>query len=157
MDFRAPGLGSSMGHEIPADDDGVVEVLTAKSTLSRAIRQVGERSLYLLGIKESIKSASHLLTPDALRPMLTKLRDTFEWVVLDMPPAIPMSDVAEVLPFVDGALMVVRSGRTTKALIEPTVELLGAKAWGVVLNDSLINGSAYYGYYGYGKDRQRKK
>jgi capsular exopolysaccharide synthesis family protein len=157
MDFRAPALGSSLGYELPTDEDGVVEVLTAKSRLARAIRQIGERSLYFLGIKESMDSASHLLAPDTLRPMLTKLRDTFEWVILDMPPAIPMSDVAEVLPFVDGALMVVRSGRTTKALIEPTVELLGAKAWGVVLNDSLINGSAYYGYYGYGADRKRKK
>jgi capsular exopolysaccharide synthesis family protein len=157
LDFRAPGFGRSLGYEIPADDDGVAEVLTGTSTVSRAIRQIGDQALYVLGIKEALKSPSHLLAADALRPLLTKLRDTFEWVILDMPPAIPMSDVAEVLPHVDGALMVVRSGKTIKSLIEPTFEILGTKVWGVVLNDSLINGSAYYGYYGYGEDRKRKK
>jgi capsular exopolysaccharide synthesis family protein len=156
LDFRAPSVGHSLGYEVPADDDGVVEVLMGKSTLDRAIRRVRDRSLYVLGIKEPLKSTSQLLDGETLRPMFTRLREAFEWVILDMPPAIPMSDVAEVLPFVDGALMVVRSGRTTKALIEPTAEMLGNKAWGVVLNDSLINGSAYYGYYGYGEDRKRK-
>jgi Mrp family chromosome partitioning ATPase len=146
-----------LGYEIPADDDGVAEVLAGTSTVSRAIRQIGDHALYVLGIKEALKSPSHLLAADALRPLLTKLRDTFEWVILDMPPAIPMSDVAEVLPHVDGALMVVRSGKTIKSLIEPTFEILGTKVWGVVLNDSLINGSAYYGYYGYGEGRKRKK
>jgi len=157
LDFRAPGFGRSLGYEVPADDNGVAEVLSGSSSFLQAIRQVGDRDLYVLGIKESLKSPSRLLAADVLRPLLTKLRDTFEWTILDMPPAIPMSDVAEVLPHVDGALMVVRSGKTIKSLIAPTFEILGAKVWGVVLNDSLINGSAYYGYYGYGEDRKRKK
>jgi hypothetical protein len=52
--------------------------------------------------------------------------------------------------------MVVRSGKTVKSLLEPTIEILGSKAWGAVLNDSVINGSAYYGYYGYGEHRKRQ-
>jgi len=67
-----------------------------------------------------------------------------------MAPAIPMSDVAEVLPYVDGALMVVRSDVTAKSLVGPTFELLGSKLWGVVLNDAPVSGSSYYGHYGYG-------
>ena len=68
-----------------------------------------------------------------------------------------MSDVAEVLPLVDGALMIVRSGQTKKSLIPPTVEILGDRLLGVVLNDSFIDGSAYYGGYGYNAYRKRKK
>jgi capsular exopolysaccharide synthesis family protein len=157
LDLRAPGLGLSLGHEVPADDNGIVEVLSGTSTIARAIRKVGDLSLFVIGVKEPLKSPAHLLTADTLRPFLSKLRDTFEWIILDMPPAIPMSDVVEVLPHVDGALMVVRSGKTIKSLIEPTIEILGQKAWGVVLNDSLIHGSAYYGYYGYHKERKRNK
>ena len=157
LDLRAPGMSYALGYKVPADDDGVVEVLRGTSTVAKAIRRVRDQSLYLLAVKDPMKSTEHLLEADTLRPLLTTLRDTFEWIILDMPPAIPMSDVAEVLPHVDGALLVVRSGRTTKALVEPTAEILGSKAWGVVLNDSLINGSAYYGYYGYAKDRKRQK
>jgi Mrp family chromosome partitioning ATPase len=76
----------------------------------------------------------------------------FQWVILDFAPMIPMADVGEVLPHVDGAMMVVRSGKTDKSLIAPSLEILGTKIWGVVLNDSVIKGSTYYGYYGIRKD-----
>jgi len=157
LDFRAPGMGRSMNYEILADEDGVAEVLQGSSALSKAIRRVSGTSLHVLGIKEPQPSSSQFLAPETIRPMLTKLRDIFEWVILDMPPAIPMSDVSEVLPHVDGALMVVRSGKTNKSLLQPTIDLLGSKLWGAVLNDAVINGSEYYyGYYGYG-DRSKRK
>jgi capsular exopolysaccharide synthesis family protein len=157
LDFRAPGMGRSLNYEIFPDDDGVSEVLRGSSTLSKAIRRVSGTSLHVLGIKEPQPSSSEFLAPETIRPMLTKLRDTFEWVILDMPPAIPMSDVVEVLPHVDGALMVVRSGKTNKSLLQPTIDLLGSKLWGAVLNDALITGGEYYyGYYGYG-DRSKRK
>jgi Mrp family chromosome partitioning ATPase len=63
-----------------------------------------------------------------------------------------MADVGEVLPHVDGALMVVRTGKTDKSMIAPSLETLGSKIWGVVVNDSPINGSAYYAYYGNRRD-----
>ena len=157
FDFRAPGLPESLGYEIPPDDSDVVEVLAGLSTIPRTIRQIGDHPLYMLGIKESQLSPAAEFGSPLLQSFLSQLRNSFEWVILDMPPAIPMSDVSEVLPFVDGALLVVRSSKTTKALISPAVEILGAKCWGVILNDAEINGSAYYGYYGYGKDRKRQR
>ena len=63
-----------------------------------------------------------------------------------------MADVPEVVANVDGALMVIRSGKTDKSMITPGVEVLGSKLWGVVVNDSPINGSSYYGYYGNRKE-----
>jgi Mrp family chromosome partitioning ATPase len=155
LDFRSPGVCFSMEHEAEMDD--VVDVLAGNSTISRAIRQIGDRPLYILGIHEGIESPSRQLDPAVLGPFLKKLRDGFEWVILDIAPVIPMSDVAEVLPHVDGALMVVRSGKTKKSLVGPSLEILGTKLWGVVLNDSLINGSAYYGYYASTGKRKNKK
>jgi protein-tyrosine kinase len=155
LDFRAPGLGFELGYEMPSD--GVAEVLDGTATISQIICQIGSMPLYVLGIKEALQSPAKQLTSDVLRPLLKKLRDAFTWVILDMAPAVPMSDVAEVLPLVDGALMVVRTGKTTKSLVGPTLEILTAKLWGVVINDAEISGSAYYGYYGYGGHRNRKK
>jgi hypothetical protein len=42
----------------------------------------------------------------------------------------------------------VRTGKTEKDMLEPALEALGPKLWGVVANDCSINGSSYYGYYG---------
>jgi capsular exopolysaccharide synthesis family protein len=155
LDLRSPGVGEAIGQELPGD--GVVEVLDGKSTIQQAMHQVGTSSLYILGVREPKSSPAPHLAPSVLRPFFLKLRSMFDWVIIDMPPAIPMSDVAEVLPLVDGALMIVRSGQTKKSLIAPTLEVLGTHLWGVVLNDSIISGSAYYGDYGYGADRKRKK
>jgi Mrp family chromosome partitioning ATPase len=68
----------------------------------------------------------------------------FQWVILDFAPVIPMVDVAEVIPHVDGAIMVVRTGKTDKSMIAPALEILGTKLWGVIANDSPISGSSYY-------------
>lgn len=154
LDFRSPGVLPQLGHELHGDD--LVDVLNGTTTISDAMRQIGKRSLYLLAIKDGTQSPSTFLDTAVLRPFLFKLRGAFTWVILDLPPAIPFSDVSEVLPEVDGALMVVRSGRTKRSLVPPTVEILGNKLWGVVLNDAEVSGGAYYGYYGYGGNRDRK-
>lgn len=146
LDFRAPGVTLTLG--CATEEDGLEEVLTGKRTVHQSIRQVGDRSLYVLGIRKRLASPGGLLSSASIVPLLTELRAMFQWVILDFAPMIPMADVGEVLPYVDGAMMVVRSGKTNKSLIAPSLEILGAKIWGVVLNDSVINGSAYYGYYG---------
>jgi capsular exopolysaccharide synthesis family protein len=146
MDFRAPGINLTLG--CATEEDSLEEVLTGKRTLHQAIRQVGDRSLYVLGINKGLASPGTLLSSASIVPLLMELRAMFQWIILDFAPMIPMADVGEVLPYVDGAMMVVRSGKTDKSLIAPSLEILGAKIWGVILNDSVINGSAYYGYYG---------
>jgi capsular exopolysaccharide synthesis family protein len=150
LDFRAPGVTLTLGYA--TEEDGLEEVLTGKRTVHQSIRQVGDRSLYVLGIRKRLASPGGLLSSASIVPLLTELRTMFKWIILDFAPMIPMADVGEVLPHVDGAMMVVRSGKTDKSLIAPSLEILGAKIWGVVLNDSVVNGGAYYGSYGIKKD-----
>jgi capsular exopolysaccharide synthesis family protein len=150
LDFRAPGVSPTLGYAF--EEDGVEDVLTGKRTINQSIRQIGGRPLYVLGVKNRLASPGELLSSTSLTPLLTDLRAMFQWVILDFAPVIPMADVAEVLPYVDGALMVIRSGKTEKSMVAPSLEILGSKVWGVVVNDSPINGSSYYGYYGNRKD-----
>jgi capsular exopolysaccharide synthesis family protein len=150
LDFRAPGISPALGYTF--EEDGVEDVLTGKRTVSQSIRQIEERPLFVLGIKRRMASLGELLSSASLTPLLADLRTMFQWVILDIAPVIPMADVAEILPHVDGALMVIRSGKTDKSMVAPSVETLGSRLWGVVVNDSPINGSSYYGYYGNRKD-----
>ena len=150
LDFRAPGISPTLGYVF--EEDGVEDILTGHRTISQSVRKIGGPSLYVLGIKKRLGSPGELLSSASLTPLLADLRATFQWVILDIAPVIPMADVAEVLPYVDGALMVIRSGKTDKSMVAPSLEILGSKLWGVVLNDSPINGSSYYGYYGNRKD-----
>jgi capsular exopolysaccharide synthesis family protein len=149
LDFRAPGVSQALNYVF--EEDGVEDILTGRRTINQSIRQLGDRSLYVLGIGKRHTAPGDLLSPACLTPLLTDLSAMFQWVIVDFAPIIPMADVSEVIPYVDGALMVIRSRKTEKSMIAPSLELLGSKLWGVVLNDSPINGSSYYGNYG--KDR----
>jgi Mrp family chromosome partitioning ATPase len=146
LDFRAPGVTRTL--ELPTDDGGTEEVLTGKKSLTQTLFQIGNRPFHVLGIRERIEEPSHLYTAAMLGPLLGILRASYRWVILDLAPAVPMSDVSEILPQADGALMVVRSGKTQKVFLPPVLEILGKKLWGVVLNETPVLGSAYYGSYG---------
>jgi capsular exopolysaccharide synthesis family protein len=146
LDFRAPGVTRTL--DLCTDDGGTEEVLTGKKTLAQTLFQIGDRPFHVLGIRERVEEPSQLYAPARLTPLLSALKASYRWVILDLAPAVPMSDVSDILPQADGALMVVRSGKTQKAFMPPLLEILGKKLWGVVLNDTPVLGSAYYGSYG---------
>jgi capsular exopolysaccharide synthesis family protein len=146
LDFRAPGVTRTL--ELSTDDGGTEEVLTGKKSLAQTLFQIGDRPFHVLGIRERVEEPSHLYANALLGPLLSGLRASYRWVILDLAPAVPMSDVSDILPQADGALMVVRSGKTQKTFLPPLLEILGRKLWGVVLNDTPVLGSAYYGSYG---------
>jgi Mrp family chromosome partitioning ATPase len=145
LDFRAPGLAAALGI---TPEHGVESVLSGRSTLLKAGVKVLDLPLHIYPVKHRLESPEKYLAPSVLSPFTKSVRAAFEWVILDLVPAVPMSDVAEVLPYVDGALMVVRAGKTSAALLKPSLEIVGSKLRGAVLNDSTIKGSAYYGDYG---------
>lgn len=145
LDFRAPGLAAAMGL---STDQGVEAVLNGKSTLLKGGLKVMDLSLQIFPVTQRLESPEKYFAPSVLGPFMSSVRAAFEWVILDLVPVVPMSDVAEVLPYVDGALMVVRSGKTSAALLKASLETVGPKLRGAVLNDSAIKGSAYYSDYG---------
>jgi capsular exopolysaccharide synthesis family protein len=145
LDFRKANICRTLGALPPTS--GVAEILAGTRTISQAIRQIGTSPLHLLAVKESFPDSYPQLSTAPLGPLLHELRERFKWVILDMPPIIPTSDVAEVLPHVDEALMVLRARKTSKSLIEPSLEILGPKLLGVILNDHMPKGCAYYEYY----------
>ena len=146
LDFRAPGMSRALQYGF--DGGGVEEVLEGKATIDDLMHQLGEHLLNVLGIKRRLASPGYLFYSQAMPRMVAELRTRFKWAVLDFAPVIPMADVSEMIPYIDGAILVVRTGKTEKDLLEPAVEAIGSKLWGVVANDCSISGSAYYGNYG---------
>lgn len=146
LDFRAPGVSRTLQHGF--DEGGVQEALEKKGDIPDLVCQLGELQLHVLGIKKRLASPGYLFCSPEMPRMIASLRAMYKWIVLDFAPVIPMADVSEMIPHIDGAILVVRTGKTEKDMLEPALEPLKPKLWGVVANDCLINGSAYYGYYG---------
>ncbi len=146
MDFRAPGVSRTLHHSF--DDGGVRELLEGEAEVHELVHRLGEHPLHVLGIKRRLSSPGYLFHSRPMEAMLAELRTMFKWTVLDFAPVIPMADVSEIIPHVNGAILVVRTGKTGRDMLEPAIEAIGSKLWGVVANDCPISGSAYYGYYG---------
>ena len=87
-----------------------------------------------------------------LKQLLARVAGLFDWVILDSPPILPVSDAAVLAPMCDGVLMVVRAETTPAEVSQRACQQLGdARVVGVVLNGvkkSATSGSYYQ--YGYG-------
>ena len=98
---------------------------------------------------------AELLSSDEMELLLGHLRSTADYVVIDTPPALVVTDAMIVAPRVDGVVVVVDSDVTTGAAALHTVEQLeqvGAKVIGSVLNRFDPSKARYYsrgGRYAY--------
>jgi protein-tyrosine kinase len=82
-----------------------------------------------------------LLKSPRLGALLTELRQRFDYVLVDTPPALPFPDVGIIRDLVDGFVVVVRANRTPKEMLQDTMSVLGRqRTLGLVFNDDERSG-----------------
>ncbi|HET6314239.1 MAG TPA: CpsD/CapB family tyrosine-protein kinase [Chloroflexia bacterium] len=93
---------------------------------------------------------AEILGSQRMNEVLAMLRDTAEYVLIDTPPIIAVTDAAVLAPRVDGVLLVINAGKTRRDLAVKARDMLqqvNAHLLGVVLNNATLDKSAYV-YYG---------
>jgi capsular exopolysaccharide synthesis family protein len=95
---------------------------------------------------------STLMDSDAMREFLKEQRDVFDFVVLDCPPALVVSDSLALAPLVDAVLVVADAKSTDRESVDhlrDQLEEVGGKIVGSVLNRSTdaTRSSYYYDYH----------
>jgi capsular exopolysaccharide synthesis family protein len=95
---------------------------------------------------------AELLGSEEMRRMLATLGEKFTHIIVDSPPAISFTDSSILSTFVDGVVLVVHGGRSSRAVVRRAKQQLldvGAHIFGVVLNNVKIESHDYYyaGYY----------
>ncbi|MBC8032329.1 MAG: polysaccharide biosynthesis tyrosine autokinase [Pyrinomonadaceae bacterium] len=95
---------------------------------------------------------AELLGSDEMRQLLSTLSERFTHIVIDSPPAISFTDASILSTMVDGVVLVVHGGKTSRAVARRAKQQLldvGAHIFGVVLNNVKVEGQDYYysGYY----------
>lgn len=100
---------------------------------------------------------AELLGSEEMRKLLITLSEKFTHVIVDSPPAISFTDASILSTFVDGVILVVHGGRSSRAVVRRAKQQLldiGAHIYGIVLNNVKIEKTQDYyygGYYGYYK------
>lgn len=117
-----------------------------------AIRRIEPLGWYLLPAGEPRRNPTELLQTRAFGQVLQKLSPSFDWIVIDSPPVIPLTDSLSLQQHADASLLVVRAGQTPREAVEQTVNLLGKKnIVGIVLNGVEARNHLYYQYHDYNR------
>jgi succinoglycan biosynthesis transport protein ExoP len=113
-----------------------------------AIRRIEPLGWYLLPAGEPRRNPTELLQTPAFGAIMQKLAPSFDWILIDSPPVIPLTDALSLQQHADASLLVVRAGHTPREAVEQTIALLGKKnIVGIVLNGVEARDHLYYQYY----------
>jgi succinoglycan biosynthesis transport protein ExoP len=132
---------------------GLTELLTGLRELPELIRQTHIARLYLLDSGSMSPDPAELLGSQKMRDVLAALRERFDYILIDAPPMIPVSDAMLLSTMVDGVVLVVAAQTTPKQLVwEARMRLSYARAriLGAALNRVNIGLGHYrYDYWTY--------
>jgi len=156
-DLRRPRLGQFF--EI-GEQTGLTTVLLGQQTLEEALLQVpGYDCLWVLGAGPVPPNPAELLDGPQAREIFTALRENYDLVLVDSPPALPVTDALVLSKYADGTLLVVAAGQTKRAELQRAAERFAqanSPIMGIVLNEVTMQsgyGSGYgYGYRSYAPD-----
>lgn len=116
------------------------------------------QSLDVLCAGPSSPNPTELLGSNRMRDLLLEVREAYDWVLIDTPPVLFVSDASVLSIRCDGVLLVVKSGISTRTLLNRTreqLERVHARMVGCILNHVTVSrvGRHYSSYYSYGYSR----
>jgi capsular exopolysaccharide synthesis family protein len=143
-DLRQPCVADYLGIDSPV---GLSEILGGKATLEESILRLEPAGLYLLPGGAPRDDVAELLTGPTYAKLLTDARRLFDFVIIDAPPLGVFSDANVLISRADGALLVVRAGKTRYSTVDKLLDHLPRESvLGVVLNstDEEMESNLYY-------------
>ncbi|WP_171185447.1 polysaccharide biosynthesis tyrosine autokinase [Alienimonas chondri] len=163
VDLRRPRVAGLFG--LPKEGVSVTDVIENPDKLSDAVVESGVPGLSLLPCLRKADHPAELLSSQAFEDFVEVLRHKFDFVVLDSPPVLAVSDPAAIAPSADGVVLVTRLSKRTRRKVQESLDTLdraGANLLGLVVNAVDSSGeyvreveSGYYGGYGYGYGRTK--
>jgi len=135
---------------------GLSEVLTRDVTIEQAINKTAMPGLDLLSAGTTPPNPSELLGSEEMRQLLLSQRDNYDYIVIDAPPVLAVTDAPVLTMLSDIVVLVMEAGRVPIKAAQHMREILGrlnAPIAGIVMNDKTGKGEqySYYGRSYYGK------
>ncbi len=151
-DMRRPSVSRTLGIE---NTIGLSHLLTGQSTARQTIRRTSVENLWVMTAGVTPPNPSELLASERMKTLIANVQSgPFDWVLIDTPPVLAVTDAVIVAPWVSGVVFVIGSEMTQRRLAERAVETLMTsrpRVLGAVLNrvDIVRNKYYYSRYYGY--------
>jgi polysaccharide biosynthesis transport protein len=129
---------------------GLSDAIVGNTSASSALIAVGVDNLRVLPAGTIPPNPTDLLAGRGMDRIHDELVRVADLVIYDTPAALAVPDVLELCRLMDGALLVLRHGRSTRREVAMTIErieALGTTIIGTVLNGISTTSDAYYQYY----------
>jgi len=144
-DLRGPRLHQMLG---TPQGPGLSEYLSGNTDEASVMQRGPMEGLFFIPSGQSIEDPAELVASGKLKVLLQRVEPIFDWIIIDSPPAIPVSDASVLAKACDGVLMVVRSNSTPSDIARKArMEFPDQMLVGVVLNGTDRDGAEYARYY----------
>ena len=158
-DVRRPVQHTVFQHPL---SPGFANLLLGDAKVAETARPTKIKNLDILSAGDPEGHPSRLFGAHNVRDVVADLHKTYDIVLLDSPPSVPVSDPLHYLDAVDGVIYMVMAGHTPKELSKRGVDILqssGANILGVVANNLGEVLPYYYDqkYYGYEKTHKKRR
>ena len=149
---------------------GLTDYLFKKKPLEETIRSTNISNLFYITSGTIPPNPAEVLIADETKILLSELRKGFDYIIVDSPPIIAVTDSEILTQLVDGTLLVVFADQTESEMMERAIDLM--KHDKVYFIGAILNNFAYkrgygpyYKYYYYyssngsgsGKEKRRKR
>lgn len=154
-DLRKP-----VQHKIFAKrNKGITNILVEELNPLNLLQETEVDNLLLLPSGPIPPNPSELLSTIAMQQTIDCLKDHCDYLIIDAPPAVAVTDASVLASKVDGIILVVNSGTNRPEMVQKAKELLlkaRGHILGVALNRVEIEEEHAYYYYYYGEDNNQK-
>ena len=150
-DLRRPNLHKTLGID---NSIGLSHLLTGQASPRDAVRMTSTPGLWVMTAGQVPPNPSELLASDRMKKLLDPAHGWFDWVIVDTPPVLAVTDAVILAPLAAGVAFVIRSEMTPRRHVRRALETLMTgqpKLHGIVLNGVDLERNKYYysRYYGY--------
>ena len=144
-DLRGPRLHMMLG---TTSSPGLSDYLQGASDEFSVMQRGPMENLFFIPCGREISDPAELVSNGRLQLLMQRVEALFDWIIVDSPPAVPVSDASILAKACDGVLMVVRSNATPVDMARRAREEFSEQALvGVVLNGTESGAIPYSRYY----------
>lgn len=149
-DLRKPRLHKSFG---VLNTRGLTNLIIGNDDPASVCQHTSVERVDVLPSGPIPPNPSELLGHPKMRAIVSRLRETYDHVLIDTPPIGAVTDAAVLATIADGVILVVHAGKTRRQIVSRGIEQLryiNARIVGVILNNLRVSRIRYYpGYYHY--------
>jgi capsular exopolysaccharide synthesis family protein len=147
-DLRRPSVGAYLGLGHTSAHGLVDAILDPALSLENVVRQCHPFNLSILPAGRPLASPHGVLRSLRLGELLEVARQCYDYLIVDTPPLVPLTDCRLIEQWIDGFLVVVTAHKTPRKLLEEALSVVDpAKLLGLIFNEDDRLSPEYYSYH----------